>query len=103
MHNISRYTGGRYYLWTLAYALRHLGHDVTVYTNQRAGYIQNNLRPRKKPKVKLGWNRDIVADLYIGLPIEPNERAVDLAAKHGGKALCCIFDSKPALKRAGIQ
>lgn len=90
-------------MWSLAFALRHLGHDVTVYTNQRAGYIMNDWRPRKKPKVKLGWNQDIKADLYVGLPIVPNERAVELAAKHKAKALCCIFDSKPALKRAGIQ
>jgi glycosyltransferase involved in cell wall biosynthesis len=103
MHNVPRYTGGRYYTWTLAYALRHLDHDVTVYTNQRAGYIMNDLRPRKKPKVKLGLARDIEADLYIGMPIAENNRAVELAAQHGKKALCCIFDSYPALKRTGIQ
>jgi glycosyltransferase involved in cell wall biosynthesis len=103
VHNINRYTGGRVYMWSLAFALRHLGHDVTVYTNQRAGFMTNDWRPRKKPKVIVGSGRQIKADLYIGMPIEENNRAVELAARDGTQAICCLFDSYPALKRAGIQ
>jgi len=91
-------------MWSIAYALTHLGHDVTVHTNQRAGFITNDWRPREKPKVELDlYKEDIRADLYIGLPIMPNERAIKLATKYGGQALCCIFDSYPALKRANVR
>ena len=102
MSNINRYSGGRYYFWSLMYALKQIGHDVTVYTDKPAGFLTNNFRGRPAPKVKVG-HENVKADLYMGMPVEANKTAANLAVQHGGKALCCLFDTLPGLERAKIK
>lgn len=99
---MSHLTGGRYYAWLFAYALKAAGADVTVYTNQKPGFL-GYLEKYKKPKIIIvpGNAQSLVdldvgkADIYIGCPLHGIGCAIKNSVKYGGKAFPMVFDPLP--------
>lgn len=99
--DVGHLTGGRYYAWFLACALVELGYKVTVYTN-RSPVFKSYFELYKQPSVQIVAENakqlqriDVVADIYIGSPINGIVAASLLGAKYHKPSYALIFDSHP--------
>lgn len=94
-------TGGRYYSWWLATALKACGFDVEIYTNRMPVFI-NEFKEYPQPTVYITENIsqvDVKARCYYGSPVIGNLRACQLSEKYGVKAYCEIFDPFPMMAK----
>lgn len=94
-------TGGRYYSWWLATALKASGKDVVIYTNREPVFIRE-FQGYPQPKVK------IVSDLskvdtnglmYFGSPIIGSEMAIKLGKKYNKPIYVEVFDPFPMMEK----
>jgi glycosyltransferase involved in cell wall biosynthesis len=94
-------TGGRYYSWWLATALKELGYDVEIYTNRMPIFIEE-FKEYAKPTIILKDNLkkvDVKARAYFGSPIIGNLTAIKLGEKYHRPAYCEIFDPFPMMEK----
>lgn len=94
-------TGGRYYSWWLATALKEAGHDVVIYTNRMPIFI-DEFREYEQPEIRIVGNLravDVLAKSYFGSPIIGNEVACKLGEKYGKPSYCEIFDPFPMMEK----
>jgi len=99
--DIRHITGGRYYSWWLATALKANGFDVEIYTNKMPVFL-NEFKSYPQPTVYLVDNLaevDVKAMAYFGSPVTGNMRACQLAEKYGKQAYCEIFDPFPMMAK----
>lgn len=101
--NNNHLTGGRYYSWMIAVALKEAGFDVTIYTNAEPTFFKY-FSAYKKPKLvvrnctpKELSLLNIKADVYIGSPIFGNVCAIKNALKYKKQAFPIIFDPLPMI------
>lgn len=101
---IGHLTGGRYYTWMIALALKEAGIPVTIYTNQHPNF-QDYFSEFNQPKVEIvGRTRqdvsiaDIKADVYIGSPIHGALAAIRNGQKYNKPSYPMIFDPFPMIK-----
>lgn len=103
--NNSHLTGGRYYSWMLAVAMKEAGFNITVHTNAKPTFL-NFFSEYKHPKVvvhdcdaKSLADVDIKADVYLGSPVNGNLCAIKNALKYQKQAFPIIFDPLPMIKK----
>ena len=99
--NIPYVSGGRYYSWWCAIALKAIGFDVLLYTNQLPSFI-GEFKDYPTPTVYLVddvRNVDVKAKAYFGSPVRGSERAAELAIKYGKKAYVEVFDPFPIMQK----
>lgn len=98
-------TGGRYYSWFIIAALCEMGHDVTVYTNRRNTFM-NEMAYYKRPRIVISTLSavrlaaiNVLADIYIGSPIQGATAAARLGKKYNKPAFALVFDPFPAMQK----
>lgn len=97
-------TGGRYYTWWLALALKAAGFDVTIYTNQLPTFV-DHFKDYKQPRIEVIGRKstdlvtDIYADVYIGSPIHGAISAVKNGQKFGKPSYPMVFDPFPMMEK----
>lgn len=94
-------TGGRYYSWWLATAMKKAGFDVVIYTNRIPVFI-DYFKSYPQPEVVITPNVSSVnvdALFYVGSPIIGSLRACQLSEKYGKTAYCEIFDPFPMMEK----
>lgn len=94
-------TGGRYYSWWLATALKASGFDVEIYTNRMPVFL-SEFKSYPQPTVYLVdklADVDVKAQHYFGSPIIGNLKACQLAEKYGKEAFCEVFDPFPMMAK----
>lgn len=99
--NIGHFTGGRYYSWFCATALKACGFDVEIYTNKIPLFI-NEFKDYPQPTVFLVDDVskvDVKAMAYFGSPVVGNKRAIQLAEKYNSKCFVEIFDPFPMMSK----
>jgi len=93
-------TGGRYYSWWLATALKAIGYDVVIYTNRIPAFIDDFLA-YPQPRVKIVnslLHVDTPAKMYFGSPILGSTQACKLGEKYNKPVYCEIFDPFPMME-----
>ena len=94
-------TGGRYYSWWLATALKSVGYDVIIYTNRMPIFI-DNFKDYPQPKIEIVDDLkkvDVKAKAYFGSPIVGNLQAIKLGEKYNKPSFAEIFDPFPMMKK----
>ena len=97
----SCFTGGRYYSWWLATALKAAGHDVVIYTNRMPLFIKE-FKDCPKPEVEIVTdlkNIDVEGSIYIGSPVIGSLRACQLGIKYNKPVFVEIFDPFPMMAK----
>jgi glycosyltransferase involved in cell wall biosynthesis len=93
-------TGGRYYSWWLATALKSAGYNVLVFTNRMPVFISNFAR-YPQPEIVLVRDIDkvdIKASAYFGSPIIGNLQAIKLGERYNRPVFAEIFDPFPMME-----
>lgn len=94
-------TGGRYYSWWLATALKAAGHRVIIYTNAVPVFIKE-FEDYPQPEIRVVSrieDVDVKAKVYIGSPIIGSVMACKLGKKHKRPSYCEIFDPFPMMEK----
>ncbi len=94
-------TGGRYYSWWLATAMKAVGFDVVIYTNRKPVFF-DEFKDYPQPEIVIVPNLyavDVDARFYVGSPIIGSLMACRLAKKYGKTAYCEIFDPFPMMEK----
>ncbi len=94
-------TGGRYYSWWLATALKEAGYEVIIYTNRIPIFI-DEFKEYEQPEVRIVGNLravDVIGKAYIGSPIVGSEAAAKLGEKYKKPSFCEIFDPFPMMEK----
>jgi len=94
-------TGGRYYSWWCATALKAAGFDVAIYTNRMPPFV-DEFKQYPKPTVYLVDDIkkvDVKGKMYFGSPVVGSIRAAQLAKKYNKQAFLEIFDPFPLLEK----
>lgn len=94
-------TGGRYYAFFVATAMKAAGFDVFVYTNRTPLFLEN-FKDYELPEIVIFptiSNLDVQADFYVGSPIVGNEQAIRLGKKYRKPYYNMIFDPFPMMEK----
>ncbi len=94
-------TGGRYYSWWLATAIKAAGYDVIIYTNRQPVFL-NNFKDYPQPTVVIATDIskiDVKGKFYVGSPIVGNLQAIKLGEKYNKPSFCEIFDPFPMMSK----
>ena len=103
--NNSHLTGGRYYSWMLAIALKEAGFNITIHTNSTPVF-KDFFNEYEQPRVVVHdcgpkdlAHLNIKADVYIGSPVNGNLCAIHNALKYKKQAFPIIFDPLPMINK----
>lgn len=94
-------TGGRYYSWWLATALKAAGHKVIIYTNRTPIFI-DEFKDYPQPEIRVVRKIDRVdvkAKMYVGSPIVGSETACKLGNKYQRPVYVEVFDPFPMMEK----
>jgi len=99
--NCNYYSGGRYYAWMVAKALKEAGANLEVYTNVLPNFkydfekfYNSLLITRKKSVLQVSEYHEV----YIGTPVYGNINATSLAQHYRKECFCFIYDPLPMIK-----
>jgi len=93
-------TGGRYYSWWLATALKAANKDVVIYTNRYPVFLKD-FADYPQPEVRIVDNLDKVdveGRCYVGSPIIGSEVACRLGQRYNKPVYVEIFDPFPMME-----
>lgn len=103
--NNSHLTGGRYYAFMMAAAIKAAGFDITIYTNAKPDFL-DFFADYDLPKIEVVpgvaqnlEGLDIRADIYIGSPISGNLSALRNAKKYNKPSYLMVFDPFPMMEK----
>lgn len=94
-------TGGRYYSWWLATALKAAGNDVIIYTNRQPVFLQE-FADYPQPEVRIVddlANVDVKGRVYVGSPIIGSVMACKLGARYNRPTFVEVFDPFPMMEQ----
>jgi glycosyltransferase involved in cell wall biosynthesis len=94
-------TGGRYYSWWLATALRATGQRVIIYTNREPLFI-NEFSEYPQPEIRIEndlASLDVRGKIYVGSPIIGSEAALRLGKKYNRPTYIEVFDPFPMMEK----
>lgn len=94
-------TGGRYYSWWLATALKAAGHDVVIYTNRQPVFL-DEFKKYPQPEVKIVpniYDVDVKGKAYVGSPIVGSVAACKLGARYNKPTFVEVFDPFPMMEQ----
>jgi len=98
--NCGHYSGGRYYAWMLAHALKEAGCNIIVCTNMMPVFDDDFKQYVDFPiKIAPVEKVNIRANCYISTPVYGNIRAVQLAKKFKKPCYCIVFDPLLQIKQ----